>query len=80
VTLTNNQNALLTISAIVASGNYLLVTAGSNPCGSTLPASKSCTVGVEFSPTTAGTIQGVVTVLHDAAYSPQEVTLSGTAR
>jgi hypothetical protein len=79
VTLTNNQKVLLTISAIGDSGDYLLVSAGSTPCGATLPALKSCTVGVEFSPANVGTIKGVVTVSHDALYSPQEVSLSGTA-
>jgi hypothetical protein len=79
VTLTNNQNVSLTISSVVASGNYLIATAGNAPCASTLAAEQSCTVGVEFSPTASGTIKGVVTVSHDAAYSPQEVTLSGTA-
>jgi hypothetical protein len=79
VTLTNNQKVLLTISAIGASGDYLLVTAGSTPCGATLPTLKSCTVGVEFSPANVGTIKGVVTVSYDALYSPQEVSLSGTA-
>ena len=79
VTLTNSQKVLLTISAIVASGDYLLVSAGNAPCGATLPALKSCTVGVEFSPANVGTIKGVVTVSHDALYSPQEVSLSGTA-
>lgn len=79
VTLINNQNVSLTISSIVATGDYLLVPAGSTPCASTLPALQSCTFGVEFSPTNVGTIKGVVTVSHDARYGPQEVSLSASA-
>jgi Abnormal spindle-like microcephaly-assoc'd, ASPM-SPD-2-Hydin len=77
VTLKNNQASMLTINGITASGDYLVVTAGSNPCGSVLTAGNSCTIGVEFSPVTTGTIIGTLSVAHNANFSPQAVALSG---
>ena len=81
VTLTNNQNTSLTLHSILTSGEYLLSTAGSNPCSlGSLPAQGSCTIGIAFSPGAVGTINGVLTVMHDAAASPQEVSLTGTGQ
>jgi Abnormal spindle-like microcephaly-assoc'd, ASPM-SPD-2-Hydin/Transmembrane protein 131-like N-terminal len=80
VTLTNNQATALTINGIVASGDYLITTASTHPCPVGAVASKAtCNIGVAFSPTAAGTINGVVTVSHGAPASPQEVSLTGTA-
>ena len=73
VTLTNNQTVSLAISGIVASGDFVVNSAGSNPCGSSLPAAASCTFGISFAPSQTGVIKGVVTVSHDAPYNPQEV-------
>ncbi|MGA8865906.1 MAG: choice-of-anchor D domain-containing protein [Candidatus Sulfotelmatobacter sp.] len=80
VSITNNQASALTLSAPLASGDYVVVTAGSAPCGTTLAASASCTVGVEFSPTVTGPIGGVLTVPYAGGSSPQEVGLSGTGQ
>ena len=80
VTVTNNQSTTLTLSAPAASGDYLVVTAGSAPCGAILAASASCTLGVEFSPTVTGTINGALTVPYAGAFSPQEVSLSGAGQ
>ena len=77
VTVNNNQATAVPLSAPAASGDYIVVTAGSTPCGTSLAASASCTVGVEFSPTTAGAIKGVLTVPYAGGFSPQEVSLSG---
>jgi hypothetical protein len=80
VTITNNQSTTLTLNGSSASGDYLVVTAGSSPCGATLAASASCTVGVEFAPTTTGAIGGAFTVPYVGGFSPQEVSLSGTGQ
>jgi Putative Ig domain/Abnormal spindle-like microcephaly-assoc'd, ASPM-SPD-2-Hydin/Transmembrane protein 131-like N-terminal len=80
VTITNEQAAILTLNAPAASGDYIVVTAGSTPCGATLAALASCTVGVEFSPTATGTISGALTVSYAGGFSPQEVSLSGAGR
>jgi hypothetical protein len=80
VTVTNNQATTLNLGTITASGDYLVVSAGGNPCGSSLPATSSCTVGVEFSPSTTGAISGALTVNHNALFNPQLVPLSGTGQ
>jgi hypothetical protein len=77
VTLVNHQSSTLSIASIDASGDYSAAGGGGNPCGSTVPASGSCTIAVRFSPSVAGTISGAVTVTHSASYSPQTVGLTG---
>lgn len=77
VTVTNNGPAA-PINSVVASGDFLYVTGGSLPCGTTIPANSICTLGVEFSPTFAGTISGDLTLSYSAGSSPQVVTLTGT--
>lgn len=80
VTLTNNQTTPLTINGIVASGDYLITTASTHPCPVGAVAAKAtCNIGVAFSPTAPGTINGAVTVSYGAPASPQEVSLTGTA-
>jgi hypothetical protein len=79
VTLTNNQSVTLNISGIVASGDYAITSAGTTPCGLSVPALGKCTFGVIFAPTATGTIKGVVTVSTNASSSPQEIKLTGTA-
>jgi Abnormal spindle-like microcephaly-assoc'd, ASPM-SPD-2-Hydin len=81
VTLTNNQAIALTLTSVVASGQYAPVGAGTKPCGSIVNAHSSCTFAVTFSPKQAGAIPGVVTVTHDAASgNPQVIKLSGTGQ
>lgn len=80
VTLTNNQSVALALTSIVTSGQYGIVSAGSNPCGNSVPAKGSCTIGVAFTPVSAATIKGVVTISHGALFSPQEIKLTGTGK
>ena len=80
VTVTNNQNKVLAISGLLASGDYALTAAGTNPCGASVPALGQCTIGVEFSPTVTGAIGGVLTVTTNAPFSPQDVALTGTGQ
>ena len=80
VTLTNNQSTTLTLNGIVASGDYTATPGGTTPCGANVAGKGKCTFTVTFSPTATGTIKGVVTVTHNAANSPQLVTLSGTGQ
>jgi 6-phosphogluconolactonase (cycloisomerase 2 family) len=78
-TVTNHQSTTLAIDSIIPSGDYGTVAIGTNPCGSTLPALTSCTIGVTFSPISrAGTIPGDLTVSSNAISSPQAVKLTGT--
>jgi hypothetical protein len=74
VTLTNSGNQTLNISSIAASGDF----AQTNTCGATVSAGASCTISVTFTPTTASTRTGSVTITDDASDSPQTVSLTGT--
>ncbi len=78
VTLTNNQSGAALTLSFLASGNYSAVGSGTKPCGTSLAAKASCTMSVTFSPTTNDSINGAVTIKYNAAFSPQEVYLSGT--
>ncbi|SFS04260.1 Beta-propeller repeat-containing protein [Granulicella pectinivorans] len=75
VSLTNTGNTNLTISSIVASGDF----AQTNSCstGIVVP-NASCTISVTFTPTTTGTRTGSITVTDNAAGSPQTIALTGT--
>jgi hypothetical protein len=80
VTLTNNQNVVLSLTSILASGDYSAASGGTTPCGSTVPALGTCTFNVTFTPTKTGSIKGAVTVTHGASGSPQVVGLTGTGQ
>jgi hypothetical protein len=81
VTLTNNQAIALTLTSVVASGQYTAAAGGTTPCGSTVNAHSSCTFAVTFSPKQPVAIPGVVTVTHNAASgNPQVIKLSGTGQ
>jgi hypothetical protein len=75
VKLTNAQNRVLNISSISAPTGYS-VTA----CGMSVAALTSCTLTVTFHPLTVGMFKGTLSVEGDAGNSPQNVTLSGSAR
>jgi hypothetical protein len=77
VTMTNNLSSPLTAMTLAASGSYS-TSGGGTTCTSTLAATSSCTISVTFTPTANGSINGAVTVTYGAAYSPQEVKLTGT--
>jgi len=66
--------------AFTASGDFSVAAGGGTPCGSSVAAGASCTLAVTFSPTTTGTVGGVVTVTYSGKFSPQEVTLTGTGQ
>jgi hypothetical protein len=73
-TLTNTGNGTLSITSIVASGDF----AQSNNCGSSVLAGASCTINVTFTPTTTGARSGGITFTDNAPNSPQAVSLTGT--
>ncbi|HEY6293124.1 MAG TPA: choice-of-anchor D domain-containing protein [Terriglobia bacterium] len=74
VTLTNSGTGTLTITSIVATGNF----AQTNNCGNSLGAGGSCTITVTFTPGNKGTLTGAVTVTDSASGSSQSVSLTGT--
>jgi hypothetical protein len=75
VTLENVGNLALTVSGIVASGDFNVV---SNTCPASLGPGLTCTFGVTFKPTAIGTRTGLVTISDNAGDSPQLISLSGT--
>jgi len=74
VQVQNMSSLAVTITSITATGDF----AQTNNCGSTLPATSSCTVSVTFTPTAVGTRTGNVVLSDSALQSPQAVSLSGT--
>ncbi len=73
VTLSNSGGATLTIASITVTTNF----AETNNCGSTLTSGASCTISVTFTPTTAGTLDGTLSVADNTKSSPQTVSLTG---
>ncbi len=77
VKLHNTGAAALTITSIAASGDF----AQQNTCGATLAVGANCTISITFTPTSAGSLSGALTILddnHGLAGSVQSVTLGGT--
>lgn len=72
--LINSGSATLSISSIVASGDF----AQTNNCPAGLVQGASCQISVTFTPTNVGTRTGAITVTDNAPNSPQSVPLSGT--
>ncbi len=75
ITLQNRATTALAIQSIVASPADYIQT---NNCGTSLAANRSCTINVVFTPATAASIPGTLTITDAALGSPQSVALSGT--
>jgi len=78
ITVTNYLSTAVAIDSVVASGDFISTSGGTAPCGTSIPAKSTCDLGVEFSPTVAGAINGDLTVSFAAGDSPLVVSLSGT--
>ncbi|WP_084701829.1 discoidin domain-containing protein [Streptacidiphilus anmyonensis] len=74
VTVTNPGGVAATITSVGVSGPF----SQTNTCGTSLAAGASCTVSVQFSPTTSGAASGTLSVAGSAPNSPLNVGLSGT--
>jgi len=74
VTLNNTGNAALSVTSIVASGDY----AQTNTCGTSVAAGANCTISVTFTPTATGTRTGAITITDNTSGSPHIVSLTGT--
>src|SRR5208337_760057 len=79
VTLGNGGGAALSITGLAISG----ADAGdfaeiADTCGSSLAAGGTCTIGVTFTPSTAGQRTATLSITDNASGSPQAVSLSGT--
>jgi len=77
ITLSNPGNATLTITSINVTGPNSGDFTQTNTCGISLAPGTSCTIGVLFSPLAPGTRQAAISVVDNAAGSPQTAALSG---
>jgi hypothetical protein len=74
VSLQNLGNTTLSVSSIFAAGDF----SQNNTCGTSVPASGTCTLSVTFTPTTASLRTGSITINDDASGAPHVISLSGT--
>lgn len=75
VTLTNNQSVPLKNMKISISGSSAFSQV--NTCGTGIPASGQCAIGVTFAPTSSGTQNATVSITDNATNSPQTISLTG---
>jgi hypothetical protein len=71
--LDNNRQSNLTISSVIASGDYSV----SNRCGRLVGAGKFCNIDIAFEPTALGPRSGTVTITDSDGSSPQIINLTG---
>ena len=74
VTFSDTGSATLNISGISIAGDF----SESNDCGLQVGAVSSCQIAVVFTPSATGTRTGTLTIVDNAAGSPQTVSLTGT--
>ncbi|MGH9686847.1 MAG: beta strand repeat-containing protein [Candidatus Acidiferrales bacterium] len=77
VTLINNGNANLLLTAATVTGNGFAISGLSLP--KTLPAGQSTTLGVQFTPSSTSAASGSISFTDNSASSPQTLLLTGSA-
>lgn len=75
VTLTNDGTAALSVSSIVASGQFR----ASDTCGKRVAAGATCRIKVTFEPQEAGSAAGLITIHDSASSKPEVIELLGSA-
>jgi hypothetical protein len=79
ITLTNSGNASLTVTAVaMTTGTQFTVSSTNCISGSPIAANGTCTITIQFSPTTVGAATDAVNITDNAASSPQSATVMGT--
>lgn len=80
ITAMNMGSAALNITQITTSANYSLGGADTSckPSGDVLNPATACILGVEFNPTTTGSLSGSVVLTDDSNPTSQKIALSGT--
>src|SRR6202023_1144728 len=75
VTLTNADSVTsISITSIGASANF----AETNTCGTSVAPLTSCTISIQFAPTSSAVLNGAVTISSNATGNPHVIGLSGT--
>jgi len=78
ITVKNTGTGSTPITISPATGDFAVA---STTCGPTLGASPaSCTISVTFTPESAGTLTGSISITDNATTSPQTVSLTGTGK
>ena len=75
ITLTNTGSATLTFTTFATTGVAYYQT---NTCGSSLSAGQSCVINAGFTPGSAGPLTGAISIVSNAASSPDIIALTGT--
>lgn len=75
LTVQNTGGTTIPINSLTVSGDYALTT--TCPTGGTLAAGASCTIRVNFTPSSVGTRSGVITLTHYADVRPNLVSVTG---
>ena len=78
ITVSNTGTANLLVSGVTLGGTNANQFATTNGCAAPVAPAASCTIGVTFTPTSAGAKSASVSIAHNAAGSPSAVTLGGT--
>jgi hypothetical protein len=73
ITLSNSGSGPLAIASISVSGDF----SETNTCRSPVPGSSSCSISIVFTPTTAGSRDGILTIVDSASGSPLTASLTG---
>ena len=76
VYLTNTGADALTITSITTSGDF----SGVNNCGGSVNSGANCAVSINFTPTTAGTRTGSLSIVDSATGSPHVIALTGAGQ
>jgi hypothetical protein len=77
IILTNTGTGTLTVTSVVASGDFAVVTVPATNCGGSVAPLATCSLNVTFTPTATGGRTGAVTVTDNATGNPHVATLSG---
>jgi len=77
IILTNTGTGTLTVSSVVASGDFAVVTVPVTNCGGTVAPLATCSLNITFTPTATGGRVGAVTVTDNATGSPHVASLAG---
>jgi hypothetical protein len=75
ITVTNTGNFTVTFTNVTITGNYALASQG---CTGAIAPGSACSIGVSFTPTSAGAKTGTVTITSNATVAAPKVNLSGT--
>lgn len=74
VTVTNNSRSAVSVSSVVASGDFK----ESDNCTPSIMVGSPCIISVQFAPTRGGSVSGSIILTDGATNSPQILDLSGT--